>query len=260
MDYRPLYSLRVGHDYFDRGICRSLRCRISPAEAALWHRRGLLFRQLGENEWTILYDNDGAGVDTSSDVLALEMELSAPSFVLYTLWDGFDPGAAYELELPLKKETADAVKVIRETAPKRGIGSGFCRIRIRMTDKIVKAAREGKPMTCTLQFHVPAYRWEYLLVPRDGENIPPGKYLMEETGGKLHFPPFEVARMYGRNLLRTVSEEPVPMHESYGYRLKVVVPAGGIGRKQTVLRHVDPPEPGRFMDAEPGLLRQVCSL
>jgi len=27
-----------------------------------------------------------------------------------------------------------------------------------------------------------------------------------------------------------------------------------------VLRHIDPPEPGRFMDAEPGLLRQVCSL
>lgn len=144
MDYRPLYNLRVEHDYFDGGVCRSLRCQISSAEAALWHRRGLLFRQLGENEWAILYDNDGAGVDTSSDVLALEMDMSDPSFVLYTLWDGFDPGAAYELELPLKKETADAVKVIRKTAPKRGIGSGFCRIRIRMTDKIVKAAREGK--------------------------------------------------------------------------------------------------------------------
>lgn len=188
------------------------------------------------------------------------MDMSDPSFVLYTLWDGFAPGAAYELELPLKKETADAVKVIRKTAPKRGIGSGFCRIHICMTDKIVKAAREGKPMTCTLQFHVPAYRWEYLLVPRDGENVPPGKYLMEETSGKLHFPPFEAARMYGRDLLRTVSEEPVPIHESYGYRLKVVAPAGGTGRKQTVLRHIGPPEPGRFMDTDPGLLRQVCSL
>ena len=66
--------------------------------------------------------------------------------------------------------------------------------------------------------------------------------------------------MYGREMLRTVSEESVPMHESYGYRLKVVVPTDGTGRKQTVLRHIDPPEPGRFMDAEPGLLRQVCSL
>lgn len=260
MDYRPLYSLRVGHDYFNGGICRSLRCRISPAETGLWHRRGLLFRQLGENEWTILYDHGGAGVDTSSDVLALELDLSDPSFVLYTLWDGFDPGAAYGLELPLEEEAADAVQVVRKAAPKRGLGAGFCCVRIRMTDKLVEAAREGRPMTCTLQFHAPACRWEYLLVPRHGENVPAGKYLMEEAGGKLHFPPFEAARMYGRDVLRTVSEEPVPMRESYGYWLKVVAPAGGAGRKQTVLRHIDPPEPGRFMDAAPGLLRQVCSL
>ena len=157
MDYRSLFTFRVEHEYFDRGICRSFRCRISPAEAALWHRRGLLFRQLGENGWTILYDNDGAGVDTSSDVLVLDMEMTDPAFVLYTLWDGFHPNAAYGLELPLKKETADAVKVIRETAPRRGIGSGFCRIRIRMTDKLVKAAQDGKPMTCTLQFHSRPY-------------------------------------------------------------------------------------------------------
>lgn len=161
MNYRPLYNLRVGHDYFDRSVCRALRCRISPAEAELWRRRGLLFRQLGDNGWTILYDSDGAGVDTSSDVLALEMDMIDHAFVLYTLWDGFRPDAAYGLELPLKKETADAAKAIRETAPKRGIGSGFCRINIRMTDKLVKAARDGKPMTCTLQFHAPAYRWEY---------------------------------------------------------------------------------------------------
>lgn len=260
MNYRPLYNLRVGHDYFDRSVCRALRCRISPAEAELWRRRGLLFRQLGDNGWTILYDSDGAGVDTSSDVLALEMDMIDHAFVLYTLWDGFRPDAAYGLELPLKKETADAAKAIRETAPKRGIGSGFCRINIRMTDKLVKAARDGKPMTCTLQFHAPAYRWEYLLVPRDGDNAPTERYLMEETGDKLHFPPFEPVRMYGRDMLRTVSEETVPMHERYGYRLKVAAQAGSTGRNRTVLKHIDPPEPGRFMNAEAGLLRQICSL
>ena len=83
---------------------------------------------------------------------------------------------------------------------------------------------------------------------------------MEETGGKLHFPPFEPVKMYGRDMLRTVSEETVPMHERYGYRLKVVSPAGNTGRKQTLLRHIDPPEPGRFLDVDAGLLRQVCIL
>ena len=259
MNYRPLYSLRVMHDYFDRGVCRALRCRIAPAEARLWHRRGLLLRQLDGNEWTILYDSDGAGVDTASDVLVLEMEMADPAFVLYTQWDGFNPNAAHGLKLPQEEEIADAVKSIRETAPGRAIGSGFCTIRIRMTDKMVKAAQDRKPMGCTLQFHAPSCRWEYLLVPRGGDTAEAGKYLLEEAGGKLHFPPFAPERIYGRRMLRAVSEESVPMRERYGYRLRVVA-AGSGGRKQTVLRHIAPPEPGRFLDAEAGLLRQVCSL
>ena len=261
MNYHPLYSLRVLHDYFDRGVCRALRCRISPTEAALWHRRGLLFRQPGANEWTILYDSDGAGVDTSSDVLSLEMEMADPAFVLYTLWDGFHPDAAHLLELPRAEETVEAAQAIREAAPRRDIGSGFCRIRIRLTDALFKAAQDGAPWGCTLRFHAPERRWEYLLVPRGGE-MPgtPGTLLLEEAEGRLHFPPFEEAAMYGRNMLRTVSEEAVPMRERYGYRLRAVAPSGSAGRTRTVLRHIDPPEAGRFMDAEAGLLRQVCHL
>lgn len=260
MNYRPLYSIRIVHDYFDRGMCRALRCRVSLAEGELWHRRGLLFRQSAGNEWTILYDSDGAGVDTSSDVLALEMDIADPAFVLYTQWDGFRPDAAYGLDLPLEEETADAAKAICQTAPKRGIGAGFCRIRIRMTGEVLRAARDSRPKSCTLHFRVPERRWEYLLAPRAGDSTLPEGYILEETGGKLHFPPFEPVRMYGREMLRTVSEESVPMHEGYGYRLKVVAPAGTGGRKQTILRHIDPPGPGRFLDADPGLLRQVSSL
>ena len=69
--YRPLYNIRIEHEYFDGNICRAMQCRISPSGQALCHRRGLLFRQTGTNEWTILYDDAGAGVDTLSDVLAL---------------------------------------------------------------------------------------------------------------------------------------------------------------------------------------------
>lgn len=260
MNYRPLYSLRVEHDYFDRGVCRALRCRISPTESALWHRRGLLLRRLGENEWTILYDSEGAGMDTSSDVLVLEMEMADPAFVLYTQWEGFRPASAYGLALPVQEEMQEAVRIIREVAPKRKTGSGFCRIEIRMTEALWQAAQEESPQGCTLRFHAPQRRWEYLVVPRGGDTLVPERFVLEEVAGKLHFSPFEPVRIYGKDMLRTVSEEAVPMRERYDVRLKLVSPAGNTGRKQTLLRHIDPPEPGRFMDVEAGLLRQMCSL
>ena len=43
--YRPLYNIRIEHEYFDGNICRAMQCRISPSGHALCHRRGLLFRQ-----------------------------------------------------------------------------------------------------------------------------------------------------------------------------------------------------------------------
>ena len=95
--YRPLYNIRIEHEYFDGNICRAMQCRISPSGQALCHRRGLLFRQTGTNEWTILYDDAGAGVDTLSDVLALELVMADPAFVLYTQWNGFQPSSAYRL-------------------------------------------------------------------------------------------------------------------------------------------------------------------
>ena len=96
--YRPLYNIRIEHEYFDGNICRAMQCRISPSGQALCHRRGLLFRQTGTNEWTILYDDAGAGVDTLSDVLALELVMADPAFVLYTQWNGFQPSSAYRLD------------------------------------------------------------------------------------------------------------------------------------------------------------------
>lgn len=63
--YRPLYSLRVEHDYYDNLACRALAFRLKAGGVDLCRRRGLLFRQTAVNEWTLLYDCDSAGVDTS---------------------------------------------------------------------------------------------------------------------------------------------------------------------------------------------------
>ncbi|MEG1565096.1 MAG: hypothetical protein RR365_15465 [Bacteroides sp.] len=260
MNYRPLYSLRIEHDYFDSKVCRAFRCRVPPSATALWHRRALLIRQLAENEWTILYDSAGAGVDTTSDILILEMEITDPAFVLYTRWNAFRPDSTYGLELPAADDTVEAVQAIRETAPKRKIGFGFCQLRIRMTEELFLSAQGGNPMSCTLQFHAPECRWEFLLVPR-GESTPaPESLIMEEMGDKLHFLPFESVKAYNREILRTVSEEAVPMRERYDYRLKVSARTGNTERKQLLLKYIYPPEPGKFLDTEPGLLRQICNL
>ena len=68
--YRPLYSLRVEHDYYDNLACRALAFRLKAGGVDLCRRRGLLFRQTAVNEWTLLYDCDSAGVDTSSGGVA----------------------------------------------------------------------------------------------------------------------------------------------------------------------------------------------
>lgn len=107
-NYRPLYSFRIEHDYFAEGICRSLQCAVLPSGGELMTQRGLLLRQTARNEWTVLYDTEGAGVDINSDVITFGMTISDPAFVLYTQWPGFDPGAVYQLELPLAESTADA--------------------------------------------------------------------------------------------------------------------------------------------------------
>lgn len=79
--YRPLYSFRIEHDYFVGGICRALQCAVLPSGQELMTQRGLQLRQTAQNEWTVLYDADGAGVDTASDAIALGLSISDLAFV-----------------------------------------------------------------------------------------------------------------------------------------------------------------------------------
>lgn len=256
--YRPLYSLSLEHDYYDNLACRALDFRLRAGGTDLCRRRGLLFRQTAANGWTLLYDCDSAGVDTAHDNVEAELCIKDPAFVLITDWPGFRPENAYILDLPSSGDNAEASEVIRESDERRRIGSGFCRVDIRLTEEILSAAHNGKPAACTLRFHAPARRWEYLLVPRKDGSIDPGQFRMEEQNGKIAFTPFETFKAYGVDTLRAVSQEAIPMKEHYGYRLKVVSTGTGAGRSQVLLKSVPSPEPGRFLDSESGLLRQIC--
>lgn len=66
--YRTLYRIKVEHDYFDGKPCTALQCRLTPQGEALARRRGLLFRQTAENEWTVLFNREP---DTGLDTLIL---------------------------------------------------------------------------------------------------------------------------------------------------------------------------------------------
>ena len=168
--YRILYRIRIGHDYFDGKPCPALQCRLTPRGEALAYRRGLLFRQTAPGEWTLLFRQEP---DTKNDVLSLDLFVADPKFTLYTAWDGFQPSAAYSLELPAAEETVEAATAIRTTGNKRAIGSGFCTLHLRLTDELVKAAGAGRPMQAVLHFKEAAVQWEYLFIPIGEQTVPP---------------------------------------------------------------------------------------
>ena len=99
--YSPLYTLSIRHGYFDDSLCRAFSCTPAPSGQELMRRRGLLFRQTDAGSWTVLCDTAGSGPDTGTDVLELDLAITDPQFVLYTLWENFCPTAAYSLALPL---------------------------------------------------------------------------------------------------------------------------------------------------------------
>lgn len=251
--YSILYRIRAVHDYFDGKPCPSLQCRLTPQGEALTHRRGLLFRQTAVGEWTLLSDN----LPAEDDVLTLDLFLTDPAFMLYTAWQGFQPSAAYGLELPAAEEETDAATVIRPIDEKRGIGSGFCTVTLRMTKELLEAAKVGKPMQAVLCFRTPSVQWEYLFIPRGETDVPVSRLVLEDAAGKVKFSAFKECETYGQIALRTVSRSRIPMRQSYGCKLRLTAQDEG-RQKRILLKQVPPPQPGQFADAGKGILRQVC--
>lgn len=258
--YSPLYTLSIRHGYCDDGLCRAFSCTPAPSGQEIMRRRGLLFRQADAGSWSVLCDTVGSGPDTETDVLELDLAITDPQFVLYTLWDNFRPTAAYTLVLPLPEGGAkDGTKAITESDTARQIGRGFCSVSIRLTEEMWQDALKGHPQGCTLLFAPKACRWEYLLETHTDGMYSTEDLLIEEYGGKLTFPPPEPVTEYGRRMLRTVSSETVPMHERYAYRLKLTA-GGNTSRRRVLLKSLPLPQAGAYLDAAPRLLRQVCRL
>lgn len=254
VSYSRLYRITVGHDYFGNSPCPSLRLRATCESEALMRRRGMMLREEGAGTWSLFFTEEP---DTDKDVLYLDLSVADPLFVLYTDWPGLRPADSYTLCLPACGGQLDAASIISHTNRKRSFGSGFCTIALRLTGEMVLAARSGQPEEAVLQFHAPKRQWEYLFFPCAEEGIDGSQLVLEDTTGSVTFGPFTQCEAYGREGWRTVSESPVAMRASYGCRLRLTA-LRGIGRqKHVLLSHVEPPQPGRYMDGR-DLLRQVC--
>ncbi len=260
--YERLYSLRILHDYFDGAVCRAVQCRPTASGAELMRRRGLIFKRTADNEWTVLYDPSGSGPDIGADRLSFELQLAEPDFVLYTHWPTFRPDAAYRLNLPSGGGVLEATETIVPSEEGRTIGSGFCVATLTPTEETIGAARTGTPSCCTLRFHAPAYRWEYLFLTESDIVLDCETLCLEAVDGKspYRFTAFEQVQALDRAAYRTTSEEAIPLRESYGFRLRLSSSTGANRPKRTLLRDVQPPIPGRHRSAGPEFVRQICGL
>lgn len=253
--YKVLYRLRIRHDYFT-GSCKALGCRLSPrGEALAWQRRWR-FEEMSDDEWVLLCNASDTSCDDNADLLELELFIRDPMFAIYTEWKDFHLAEAYALELPLTKVEVDAAQIISRKEGKRSIGSGFCILTLRIDTAMKQAMRKDEPVTNTLCFSAPKRCWEYIFISRSGQDCPESTLVLENT---RHAEMFQLTpcEAYGRKGGTALIETPVPMCESYDYKLRLVQTDSG-NRKRILLSEVPPPEPGRFHTKRKDALRQVC--
>ncbi|MEG2164228.1 MAG: hypothetical protein RRY55_07100 [Bacteroidales bacterium] len=257
--YQPIYRISVAHEYFEGKSCTALQCCLAPQGKLLARQRGLLFRQSAGNEWEVLYDTTGAGVDTENDTLELELRITDPDFVFYTKWKDFCPSAAYMLELPLSAEENDATTLIRLSDEKRKVGSPLCSIHLHLIEKLIEAAQKKTPAICKLHFNTPKLYWEYIFLPRNNDSsVLAGELQLEDTTRQVAFRKFYKTQAYGREVWCTESMDNIPVRSTYGCRLRLVVQTDRGSPKRILLRHVESPLPGRFLSNRIDYLQQVC--
>lgn len=251
-NYRILYRLRIDHDFFNGKKCAAIQCSVLPQGQELLKRRGMIFRQTDVNEWVLLYLSDP---DTENDVLMLNLALADSNFSCYTAWNEFRPSEAYVLNLPHDKKEIDAALLVQQSPIPRRIGQGFCTLHLHLTQKMVNDAVAGKPLTNVVHFFSPSVQWEYIFIPRTDDSVNGTLKLHDETG-KIDFTTFKKCEIYGQNAWRTQSCSPVPMHQIYGCKLRLLVQESG-KQERELLSHVDPPSLCRYQSTSSNVMRQI---
>ena len=250
-NYRELFRLVVGHDYYGEDGCRAFSCSLTPQGQDLLQRRDFCFRQLAANAWALY----GRRVPVVDDDLMLSLRCQDPSFPLFTDWPGYVPSTVYSLELPAG-ELIEADSGLAPLAGKRGLGMGLCSVRLRLGRDLYAAAEAGKPLSATLHFRALSARWAYRFIPRREREFPTDRLRLEDGSGRIVFG--DMSDVPGQEgAVCTVSRDEIPLRSSYDCQLRLVAYDAN-DRRTVLLADVAPPEPGRFLDAPRGTIQSIC--
>lgn len=251
--FRELYHIVIEHDYFEGESCDVFSCNLTRQSEVLAKRRGFFFRQVAANEWGIFYQNRLV----EDDVVTLSLFVNDSQFPLYTAWDDFKPTLAYELELPSATTQIDSDKSFVQSQNRRTIGMGLCTMSLHLDKTVCDAAESGNPISVKISFHARSLKWTYVFIPRRDLDFSINKLSLDDSTGNMLFSEFTDYSDYASGASCTSSQTEIPMRHRYGCKLRLV--AHDVDeRKIVLLSSVPPPEPGRFMDAPSGTIKQIC--
>lgn len=114
-DYKELFCLEIGHDYFPQGVCPALNIRIKTTPERLLKNRQLMFRQLGINSWSLIGNVGKGRVYEGQDRIDFDFVLNDPVFGYYTEWEGCEKKKGYYICLSHyegKVEAAEELKSV----------------------------------------------------------------------------------------------------------------------------------------------------
>ena len=256
-DYRTLLHITICHEYFQGKTNGMMDLRIMPESLRLLRSRGLIFKPGIRDEWELIGNVEGAGVNEEGDEIRFEFRLNDSAFGYYTEWKGYDSTAGYELDL---SGCEGEIKVTRElqTIMKKTVGVFFSG-KLSLSPLMFERAREGNSRSVSLNFTAKEMFWEYWLVPRKVKEQDYKLVLEEQVGGLLFSEPKPLyVDFMDRTVYRCVSQTVVKMREYYDFRMDLSEIISEIPLlKRKVLRHIECPVPGQFHDLKGNYLRKI---
>lgn len=247
-DYNAIWSLVVVHNYYESGVCSDFRVDVSAATAKLLNRRGLLWKAIAPNQWTLLAP--GHDLLHPDDTFEFDLSVRNPTFPYITHCPGLTPGHA-------------VVLTCTGTEPPYGYPfTGYPQLQARpgVLFRILwspgKQAQTESESITNITFQPPAYYWEYIFITR---NTSTGKTL--ELYDKEHLLTFDKGTHieylgHPAQCFRSAENPPIIKQPKSKIRLYEVLPAG----KRELYTQLPPPVPGEFIDAPPGVIRQIVYL
>lgn len=225
-----IWKLELRHEYFRNGSCQEIT--ITPTgETYSWlRRRGYFWRRAGMSEWSLL--SMGRLLPEQGDRLEVIVSVTDPRFHYQT--DEWEASIPKEYLLPGSMGAHP-----RE----------LCRLNLAPAD----GNWANGPYTTEITFRAARKYWEYILIPRDGNQA--RQLELDEAEKKIAFTAPESFLFMERKVLRCRSLEKIPSCEWYDYslRLSEVLPVG----RRLLMRQVSVPQPGMFADMPTDTMRHL---